>query len=674
MNSPFRQDTRRGRLGSVLGTDTLVLLRFSGTDKVNELFDYSVEALSSEPSLDFDALLGTHATFSIQTPEGDRHFDGIIAQAECMGAAKDGYQYRFHLKPWFWLAGLRRNQRIFHDKTVVEILSELLQPYAGLGTPAVENRLTKGYPTLEYTVQYRESDLAFARRLMERFGISFHFTHTPASHTLVLSDDMDGHALIGARDFKDYVGHHPSGEEHFWLWRHRRGVTTGAVRLTDWNFKTPPAAMEAEHAGGATHAQGQIESFDYPGDYPELDLGKTMATLRAKQERGQDARAHAEGDVATLCAGLRVTLAGDAVPSATGLQFLCLSTTHSYRAEGYTSGTQQDGQAYGAQYVFMPTTAPLAPRRKTPVPVVQGPQTAVVVGEGEIDCDAFGRILVRFHWDLANAYSMRCRVSQNWAGKGWGGMVIPRIGMEVVVEFLEGDPDKPLVTGCVYNGSNPVPYTLPDDKTRSTFKTQTHQGTGFNELRFEDAKDKEEIYIHGQKDRNTKIENNQSERVNVNKVESVGHDKASEIENNWLQVVDGNMDLRVGPGNKNSVTPTGAAERPEGLPTIPVRFGKLGTNPGVGDLTIAVERNKTQTIGDTHDELVKGNKTTSVKKSYRVDVVEEIEITAGDRITLNCGQSRIVMESNGTITVNGKTITVTADKLITLLADIVKIN
>ena len=676
MNSPFRQDTRRGQLTTVLGPDVLVLLRFSGTDRLNDLFEYHVEALSASKSLDFDKLLGTHATFTIKTPQGDRHYDGIIEQAEWVGASKDGFHYLFTLRPWIWLAGLRRNQRIFHNKTIVEILDELLQPYAGLGSPAVENRLTGSYAPVEYTVQYRESDLAFARRLMERFGISYHFTHAPGSHSLVMTDGVEGHAPIGSRDFKIYEGHHPSDVEHFSAWRQSRGVTTGAVRLTDWNFKTPPAAMEVDQPGDAVHAHGLIESFDYPGDYDDLDHGKKVASLRTRQERGQGARIQAEGDIATLSSGLRVTLSGDAVPDATGLQFLCLAATHTYRGEGFHSGSHSQAEvpAYTAQYVLMPVTQPIAPRRKTPVPVVHGPQTAVVVGTGEIDCDDYGRILVRFHWDLNDAFSMRCRVSQNWAGKGWGGMVIPRIGMEVVVEFLEGDPDKPLVTGCVYNGANTVPYPLPDNKTRSTFKTKTHEGSGFNELRFEDAKDNEEIYVHGQKDRNTKIEHNQSERVNVNKVESVGHNKASEIENNFLQVVDGNMDLRVGPGNKNSVTPTGAKDRPEGLPTIPLRFGAAGTSPGVGDLTIAVERNKTQTIGDNHDEAVTGNKTTDVKKSYRVDVRNEIEISAGDRITLNCGQSRIVMEANGTISVNGKTIQVTADKLITLLADIVKIN
>ncbi|MEO0633480.1 MAG: type VI secretion system tip protein TssI/VgrG, partial [Pseudomonadota bacterium] len=329
---------------------------------------------------------------------------------------------------------------------------------------------------------------------------------------------------------------------------------------------------------------------------------------------------------------------------------------------------------YAGTYVLLPFEAPFRPERTTRVPRIYGPQTATVVGDGEIDCDAYGRILVRFHWDLNSAISMRCRVSQNWASKGWGGMVIPRIGMEVIVEFLEGDPDKPIVTGCVYNGKNDVPYPLPQHKTRSTFRTDTHQGEGFNELRFEDKAGEEEIFVHAQKDRNTKIENNQSERVNVNKVESVGHDKAVEIGNNLTEVVDGDMALRVGPGNAGSYTPSGATADPEGLKTTPYMLGPAGSSPGTGNLSITVEQVKTQVIGTHHYETVTENKETEVGTNYTARVGSTIRMEAGDKIDLVCGNARITMTSDGTIQIKGKTILETADKLIVLKADKVKIN
>ena len=676
MNVDLIQDGRMGALTTELGPDVLSLLRMTAEEHVNDLFMFRVEALSTEKNIILDRLIGTHATVMLKTFENpDVAFDGIVTEAIFVGMEENGWRYDLILRPWFWLASRRRNQRIFHDMSVVDILDELLSPYSGLGNPAVENRLSGSYPTLEYTVQYRESDMHFAMRLMERFGITYHFAHEMGSHTLVMTDAVTDHPPVHGltRKFQMVDDNHRGDEEHFWELCPERRLTTGGIRLTDYNFKTPTAAMETDRMGDAQYAEGEIESFDYPGDYLDEPRGKEVVGLRMMQERGQDHRHRVVGDATSLRAGMTVLIDGDEVEGINEPS-LCLSAVHMYSTNSYATGHGDSGPTYSGSQVLTPISTPLAPERKTRIPVVHGPQTAVVVGEGEIDCDEYGRIKVLFHWDLEQSISMRCRVSQNWAGKGWGGMVIPRIGMEVVVEFLEGDPNKPLVTGCVYNGKNDVPYKLPEHKTRSTFKSDTHKGKGFNEIRFEDEKDKEEIYVHGEKDRNTKIENNQSERVNVNKIESVGHDKASEVENNLLQAVGGSMDLRVGPGNIGSVAPAGAKSSPEGLPTIPERYGKAGSNPGVGDLNMAIERNKVQTVGEDHNEDVGKDKTTKVKKAYRLDAGTEIEIVAGNKITLTAGQSQIVMQDNGTITVNGKTINMTSDKLVKILSDMVKVN
>ena len=533
MNAPFKQDARLGKLSTALGEDVLVLLRFEGTDYMNDLFEYRVDALSTQQNIDFDALIGTHATVELLSRHnGPKHFDGIVTQAQWAGVGENGNRYRLVLRPWFWLAGQRRNQRIFHNMTVVQILEELLQPYSGLGDPALTNRLTGDYPELEYTVQYRESDLAFACRQMERFGISYHFTHTDGSHTLVLTDSIDEHDPLDgeSRPYRGVDGHHQADEEHFWEWHPERNLTTGAVRLTDYNFKFPNAAMEVDRTGDAAYEQGKIEAYDYPGDYLNQGEGKGVVGLRTLQERGQDRRHRAIGDCTSLSAGLTVKLTGEQVPGVKDEGYLCLSASHSYVSDAYGSGgASSDGYAYTGQYVMMPVTAPLAPDRKTPVPVVQGPQTGTVVGEGEIDCDEYGRILVHPHWDLASAYTMRCRVSQNWASRGWGGMVIPRIGMEVIVEYLEGDPDKPIVTGCVYNGRNDPPYPLPAHKTKSVFKTDTHQGNGFNELTFEDENEQELIYMHGQKDQQIEILNDRAKSIGRDQSEAVGRDKTISV-------------------------------------------------------------------------------------------------------------------------------------------------
>ncbi|MBP6679397.1 MAG: type VI secretion system tip protein VgrG, partial [Paracoccus sp.] len=524
------------------------LLRFDGSDHLNDLFEYRVEALAIREDLDFDALVGTHATVEIEAHEQMRPFDGIVISARWAGVGENGHRYDLTLRPWFWLAGRRRNQRIFHNKTVVQILQELLSDYAALGDPALEIKLSKDYPTLEYTVQYRESDLDFARRQMERHGISFHFKHAMGSHTLVLTDDALAHEEIGARPFKRYDGHHQYEQEHFWDWAPERNVTTGAIRLVDYNFKKPTQAMEVDRLGDAAHAQGQIESFDYPGDYLAQDVGRLVAGLRTEQERGADRRNRAVGDCVSLGAGMRMTLSGDKVPGI-GETYLCLSASHHFVSEAYGSGGPgSDGYAFTGSYVLMPDTAPMMPPRRTSAAVVQGPQTAVVVGEGEIDCDEYGRILVRFHWDLANAYSMRCRVSQNWAGAGWGSMVIPRIGMEVLVEFLEGDPDKPVVVGNVFNGKNDAPYELPKHKTKAVWRSKTHKGEGFNEISFEDEVGQENIALHAQKDQTLKVLNNRMKRVDKDQVESVGSNKSIDVGSNHQEKIGGSMNLTVGGG------------------------------------------------------------------------------------------------------------------------------
>ena len=699
MASDFLQDGRMGVLETALGADELVLVRFTGEEHVNDLFTYRIEAISENAEIDFDALVGTAACLTLKTFENpDQPFHGIVTAAKFIGVAENGWRYDLTLRPWFWLAGLRRNQRIFAEKSVVEILDDLLSPYSHLGEPAVQKKLTKSYDTLEYTVQYRESDLAFATRLMERFGISYHFAHSADGHTLVMTDEMTEHANIEGdeREFIRVADHHRANKEHFWHVAPARRITTGAIRLTDYNFKTPNAMMEADHIGEAAYAEGQIESFDFPGTYLDQSEGKALAKLRTLQERGQDHRHFATGDCTSMRAGLIVDITGEEIKGVDG-PCLCLTARHEFSSNAYSSGNGSSEPNYEGTYVMLPTSSPLAPERKTHIPAVKGPQTATVVGEGEIDCDEFGRILVHFHWSLDGAQSMRCRVSQNWAGKGWGGMVIPRIGMEVVVEFLEGNPDLPLVTGCVYNGKNDVPYPLPANKTRSTFKTDTHQGTGFNELRFEDEKQKEEIFIHAQKDRNEKTLNCHSERIDNNWVQSVGQNKSIEVNNNHEEAVGGNMSLTVGPSAIGRVVSAAAAAAGGGIGGVSAALGALGAAiPGEGHYTETIDLTKTKTIGlkssttigvsqsvqvgksidiqsgesikvesgksidttsgETMSDTIGKTKSVEVGEDYTINAGKTMNITVGDEFTLTVGQSKLVMKKDGTIQITGKDI------------------
>ncbi|MFT6604980.1 MAG: type VI secretion system secreted protein VgrG [Halocynthiibacter sp.] len=678
-----------GRLSTALGEDVLVLQRFEGCDFLNGNFEYRVACLAGSPDIDFDALLGTHATVALSTRAGtDALFDGVVTEARWRGAGENGHQYEITLTPWFYLASLRRNQRIFHRKTVVDILTELLAAYAQAGR--LKLKLSGEYPELEYTVQYRESDMDFACRMMERHAISYHFEHSDGAHEMVLSDCADNHAILGPRPFKPYGGHHQEEVEHFWAWHPARRLDTGSVRLTDYNFKTPTAAMEVDATSKAAHAQGQIESFDWPGDHLDQARGDVVARLRLEGEEGQTRRFEAEGVIPQLRAGCRVELDGSAVADGSiigaGEEYLCLVAHHSYTSDNYGSGGDEgDAYAYTGRYTLLPADAPMVPELKTPRADVKGPQTAVVVGEGEIDCDEFGSILVQFHWDLDAAISMRCRVSQNWSGNGFGGMVIPRIGMEVVVEFLDGDPDKPLVTGCVYNGKNAVPYALPEHKTRSTFKTDTHEGEGFNELRFEDKNGAEEIYVHAQKDRNEKVRNNHTERIDNNWVQSVGHDKSIVVEADHDEIIGGNMTLFVG---NNAVANTLMSK----LSRFTQGIGKLATvlraeklsGVGQGNLVVSTERNRVDATGLMSTEVVGVGKNITAGGRIQLEAGKQIDlhsgsmtemdsngttsISAAERITINCGLSRVTLEPDGAIHIHGEMASLSANDKIDIRA------
>ncbi|WP_415919681.1 type VI secretion system Vgr family protein [Tateyamaria sp. SN6-1] len=681
----FAQAGRQARLETVLGQDALVLLRMDGFEEMSGDFEWRIHALSDQPAIDLHAMLGTHGTVFIDHADGTRAFDGIVCDAVHRGAFENGFRYDLVLRPWLQVADMRRNMRIFHNKTVIEIVEEVLSSYAELGTPHLDVKVLGDYPTLEYTVQYGETDANFVRRQLERHGISWSWRHEAGSHTLLLTDAPFSLPEVpgGARPFYAVQGYHRHEEEHFRLWNRAERITTGAVRLTEYNFKTPTAAQEVNQTGDATHPSGAIESYDWPGDYLNQGEGLGVVDRRVEQERGQAPRHQAEGDVVTLGAGWRVTLGGDEVPDASGRSFLCLKATHRFRTQAYGSGNADGDEApYSGEYVLMPDDTPYRPDRRTAGPRVQGPETAVVVGEGEIDCDEHGRILCRFHWDLDAAHTMRVRVGQNWASKGWGGMVIPRIGMEVIVEHLRGDPDKPIVTGCVYNGANQAPYPLPEHKTKSVFRSDSHQSDGFNELTFEDATGAEKIYLHAEKDHELHIENNRAKRVDRNQSESVGNNKSIEVGNNHHEIIGGNMTLMVGP-NKLQSAVTGAFSKFSNK--ISDLTGKLGLpdflNMGEGNLIVAVAKNKAETVMVSSTEVVGAAKSTTVGGGYQVTVGgvknesvavgswEEVGqskvVVVGHKFEVVCGKSKLVMDRDGNISLEGVNITVDAKSQLT---------
>ncbi|MDD7973798.1 type VI secretion system tip protein TssI/VgrG, partial [Roseinatronobacter alkalisoli] len=372
----------------------------------------------------------------------------------------------------------------------------------------------------------------------------------------------------------------------------------------------------------------------------------------------------------------------------------CLVASHSYTSDNYgTGGTRGDDLAYRGRYVLMPGTAPMLPERKTPLADVRGPQTAMVVGaEGEeIDCDEYGRILVRFHWDLNKANSMRCRVSQSWAGNGWGGMVIPRVGMEVVVEFLDGDPDQPLVTGCVYNGRQKAPYELPAHKTKSVFRSDSHKGTGFNELSFEDQAGLEKIYMHAQRDLAIKVENHATERVDRNKIVSVGGARINETLLSVSENVGHNMTFNVGAGAAGRVVTgrlatsvfgvSAAGYFVDDLAALSSGGGQFVVNAS-GSITMAADQSCiidvtnsfVNDIGKSYIRTVGADTRVSSGGSSTDTTAKVKMIEAHEKLHLRCGASEIVMDPDGTISIKGLKLLVEEEALVKVQAGRIELN
>ncbi|MCF6445026.1 type VI secretion system tip protein VgrG [Nereida sp. MMG024] len=385
-----------------------------------------------------------------------------------------------------------------------------------------------------------------------------------------------------------------------------------------------------------------------------------------------------------------------------------MKAKHRFRAQGFGSGDAGgDETPYDGAYVLIPDDTPLRPERRAVGPRVLGPETAVVVGDGEIDCDEHGRILVKFHWDDVAAHTMRVRVSQNWASKGWGGMVIPRIGMEVIVEHLRGDPDKPIVTGCVYNGANKPPYPLPEHKTRSTFKTDTHQGTGFNELRFEDANGEEEIRVHAERDMNTIVKNDRSAIVKGSGIDTVTGIRLTETLGASYTTAFGGINILSGPSALGISAMRGignfAGKVSQSANLLPL-VNLANIRPG--DVNISGDQNVTQSAGknlllssggnsmrgsgrDTNENVgrnlhvdVSGSRRAHVHRNdsltvqgLRTERVEQFyDLAVGQALTIRVGASRIKLESDGTLEINGTNVSITATNELNLKAKKINLN
>ncbi len=543
----LRQASRPLNLITSLGDDEAQLVAFSGREELSHPFEYRLEVLSQNGSIRPESVVGNNLTFSLDQANGEqRYFNGFVRSFSAGGGDPRGFRaYSLSVVPWFWFLTQTMDCRIFQDRSVVQIIEEIFGDH---GLKDYELRITGWHPPREYCVQYRETDFDFVSRLLEEEGIFYFFQHRDGRHIMVLGDNMAAWDDCPETpvDFPEDEQESVYAKPRITSWRRDWQFRSGAWAHTDYNFKTPRQLLLAsERTVMRFNGAANFETFDYPGCYPDRELGKPLARVRMEEiEAGHDI-VTGTSTCKTFSPGLRFTVGRHPVRSEEGQVFVLRSVEHEARDTSYASGNTPEAFSYRNTFRCFPEEIAFRPERITPKAMMRGCQTAIVTGpEGEeIHTDEHGRVKVKFHWDRWGPSDDRSscwvRVSQSHAGSGWGHIDLPRVGEEVIVDFLEGDPDRPIIVGRVYNGCNRVPYNLPQNKTTSGYKSKSYKEDGKNEMLLDDTAGKEQIIINAQKDMHTKVANDQSLFVGNNRNQEVTADDGLKVGGNMTTFVTG---------------------------------------------------------------------------------------------------------------------------------------
>ncbi|WNG47798.1 type VI secretion system tip protein VgrG [Archangium minus] len=590
--------------------EVLVVSGFTGREGLSSLFEFQVDFHPLEDApLDAKELLGTEALLTVRLP-GDktRHVHGRVRALDSLGKEGGRWRYRAWVVPQAWWLSQVKRSRIFQSKTVPQIVKAVLEE----GGVQVKLSLSGSYEAREYCTQYRETDFAFVSRLMEWEGIFYFFEHTDGGHVLVMGDKPNVHEALpgGAKlPLRENAGQAEDSEYVSSLQRVHR-LRPGKVHLKDFDFEKPAVDVSGR-TEDSSNGQDALEVYDYPGEYVAPAVGKGAAKVRL-EEAVQAARTlEGEGVCPRLTVGYRFEVEDEGTHAG---EYVAVEVVHSGRQPETRGSREALGKLYRNHFKCMPASVPFRPRRTTPVPHLTGLQTATVVGPSgeEIHTDEHGRIKVQFHWDREglrdDKSSCWVRVSQTWGGPAWGALYLPRIGQEVVVRFLEGNPDRPLIAGTVYNGGNPTPYALPDDKTKSTLKSASSLGSdGFNEFRIEDAAGEEEIFTHAQKDEDLVTENDKDQQVRGYEDLLVKKDRS--------RTVEGNQRLHVHLDDASLVE---------------------------GNQTLRVQGNRDTQVSGSHDESVEGNQSITVAKNLSASIAQAASESVGAAKALTIGAGYVV--------------------------------
>ena len=727
----YSQANRPMGVSTPLGPDVLLLQQFSGSEFLSRLFRFQLEMLAeSSTDIAFDQILGQSVTVTLQMPDGSsRYINGIVnkfSQGERipspMGRAFFA-RYQAEIVPQLWLLTRKAQSRIFQQVTVPDILKQVL---TGL---SVDYQLLGTYKPRDYCVQYRETDFDFASRLMEEEGIYYFFTHADGSHKMVVADTPMSHPDVPGATTAIYevIEGGLRKEDRVHSWEKRQEIRSGKYTLWDQCFELPGQNLEAikpvlasVQVGTVSHTlkvagNGKLELYDFPGGYAQRFDGispggsdrasdiqnifqdnERTAAIRIQQEAARALSITGKSTCRQFTAGHKFTL--ERHFNADGAYVLTHVGHSATMGDTYTTGSDTS-PIYENTFECIPIALPFKPAQATPRPRIEGTQTAVVVGNpgDEIFTDKYGRVKVQFPWDRQGKKnadsSCWVRVATLWAGKNWGMIHIPRVGQEVVVSFEEGDPDRPLIVGSVYNADMMPPFDLPSGKVKSGIKSDsTIGGGGYNEFTFDDTKGKEEITVHAQYDMDTTVEHDDTQTVHNNRTIAVDGTHTETVKKTTsITITEGTYAHDVAANTATYHVAKDLTENYDANQATTVQENQSLTV--LKNRTIAVEGTHTETVTNdtsitvtdgnfTHDvasgtatyhvakdinEIYDGNQITSVKNSVQIQSTDaDIVLAAKTQLMLVCGQSSIVLKHDGTIEISGTEITLSATSKTTM--------
>ncbi len=698
------QKNRQIAIGTPLGEDMLLLRGIKGREGISIPFSFELDMVSEFDSIEFSDIIGKNVTVSIVLEDGDiRYINGIIsrfAQESGEGIMESGHQlghYTATMVPWLWLLSRTTDSRIFQNLTGPDIVEKI---FSEKGFTDFKLSLQETYNTRDYCVQYQETDLDFVSRLLEEEGIYYYFQHENGKHTMIMADSPVEHKICPGKETVRYESNLDQvilEEDVITKFDKIQEIRIGKYTVNDFNFELPSTDLKVEATSQEQIGPGERELYEFPAGYSTRADGDRLANIRMEAHEARITTITGKSTCRAFCPGYRFELTEHFRDDLNDKFYVLVSVEHEIFESIGDSG-KDTGSSYENKFTCIPYEVPFRPPLLTKKPVISGVQTAIVVGPSgqEIYTDKYGRVKVQFHWDREGNRdensSCWVRVSQAWAGPGWGGVIIPRIGHEVIIDFIEGDPDRPIITGRVYHGTNMPPYPLPDEKTKSTLKSQsTIGGGGFNEIRFEDKKGKEEIFVHAQKDMNEIILNNMSTSVGANQSISVGNDQTTTVtknrtitikENNDVLTVKagtrtvtvkGDTTLTVQAGNYSATAQKGVSVHGQSKGVAIKGQGKGVIVKGTGGSGVSVSGTPNFEAQGTSQAKIK-SKLVSIKGSARVDIAAPL-INVGNQ-TVIIGGGKIILDSEGIVAIGatGSTVVQGGGGSVTLDSGGVKVN